>query len=328
MLLTDQHPHNKSIMLSVLGLPNVGKSSLINYLMGLDLTVVTNKPQTTRNKFHCVLTIDHTEIILVDTPGLHRSNVEFNKRLNEQAREGVDGVDLNLLLIDLSRPVLKQVQEFCEVMEKELGTTWLVFTKIDKIENAGDLPLAEITEQARELIPNIEKFFYVSSKEGTNMELLTGDICDRALPGPHLYLDGSVSNKNERFFVCEYIREQAFLLLKDEIPYEVAVVIDEFKEIPKEDAKKGGEKVRMGHISASILVNRPSQRAIVVGKKGDMIKTIGMRSREKIEAMMGCQVHLNLHVKVTPKWFKNNYVLEELGLPRAADSNRVWKSRG
>lgn len=326
MLLTDQHPHNKSIMISVLGLPNVGKSSLINYLMGLDLSVVTNKPQTTRNRFHCVLTIDHTEVILVDTPGVHRSNVEFNKRLNEQAREGIDGADLNLLLIDLSRPVLKQVQEFHDVMDKELGPTWVVFTKADKIEGAENLPLEEIVQQAKELVPAIERHYFVSSKEGTNMEVLTGAICDHARPGPHLYLDGSVSNKNERFFVSEYVREQAFLLLKDEIPYEVAVVIDEFKDIPKED--KNGEKVRMSHISATILVNRPSQRAIVVGKKGEMIKNIGMRSRKKIEAMMGCQVHLNLHVKVTPKWFKNNYVLEELGLPRAADSNRVWKSRG
>ena len=112
MLLTDQHPHNKSIMVAVLGAPNVGKSSIINYLIGLDLSVVTHKPQTTRNKFHCVFTVDHTEVVLVDTPGVHRSNVEFNKRLNQQAFEGTEGADLNLLLIDLSREVLKQVKEF------------------------------------------------------------------------------------------------------------------------------------------------------------------------------------------------------------------------
>ena len=328
MLLTDQHPHNKSIMISVLGLPNVGKSSLINYLLGLELTVVTNKPQTTRNKFHCVLTIDHTEVILVDTPGVHRSNVELNKRLNEQAREGTDGVDLNLLLVDLSRNVLKQIEEFMGVMEKELGPTWLVFTKSDKVEQASELPLDDVFAQAKTMVPSLQKYFLVSAQEGDNMEILTGDICDSAIPGPHLYLDGSVSNKNERFFVSEYIREQAFLLLKDEIPYEVAVVIDEFKDVPVESKTKPDEKERLSHISASILVNRPSQRAIVIGKKGEMIKNIGVRSRMKIEAMMGSQVHLNLHVKVTPKWFKNNYVLEELGLPRAADSNRVWKSRG
>jgi GTP-binding protein Era len=327
MLLTDQHPLNKSIMIAVLGIPNVGKSSLINYLLGLDLSVVTSKPQTTRNRFHCVLTIDQTEVVLVDTPGLHRSNVEINKRLNEQAREGTDGADINLLLVDLSRNILKQVEEFKNVMEKELGRTWLVFTKADKIENASELPLDDIYEQAKLMLPTLEKSFCVSVIDGTNMEILTGDICDNAIPGPHLYLDGSVSNKPERFFVTEYIREQAFNLLKDEIPYEVAVVIDEFKDIAKPSKTDPEVKERLSHISASILVNRPSQRAIVVGSKGEMIKNIGVRSREKIEAMTGCQVHLNLHVKVAPKWFKNNNILEELGLPRAADSNRVWKSR-
>jgi GTP-binding protein Era len=323
MLLTDQHPHNKSIMLAVLGTPNVGKSSLINCLLGLDLSVVTNRAQTTRNRFHCVLTIDHTEVVLVDTPGVHKSNVELNKRINDQAREGTDGADVNLLLVDLSREVLKQLQDFVVVMDKELGPTWLVFTKADTIEGSENLPLEEIANKAKELIPSIEKHFLISSKVGTNIEILTGEICDRALPGSHLYLDGSISNKNERFFVSEYIREQAFLLLKDEIPYEVAVVIDEFKELKdKENPSK-----RLSHISASILVNRPSQRAIVIGSKGSMIKDIGINSRKKIEAMMGDQVHLNLHVKVAPKWFKNNHVLEEIGLPRAADSSRVWKKR-
>ncbi|MEC7278027.1 MAG: GTPase Era [Bdellovibrionota bacterium] len=322
MLLTDQHPHNKSIMVSVLGAPNVGKSSMINYLMGMDLTVVTKKPQTTRNKFHCVFTVDRTEIVLVDTPGVHKSNMEFNKRLNEQAKEGTEGADINLLLIDLSREILPQVKDFIELMDMELGRTWVIFSKADRIEDATKLPLAEVFAKIQEVIPAADKFFVVSSKTGDNMHELTGAICDAALPGPHLYLDGSVSNKNERFFACEYIREQAFQLLKDEIPYEVAVLIDEFKDVSKKDED------RQSHISASILVNRPSQRGIVVGSKGAMIKEIGTRSRHKIEAMTGGKVHLNLHVKVSPKWFKNNFVLEEIGLPRAVNSARVWRNKG
>lgn len=321
MLLTDQHPNNKSIMVAVLGAPNVGKSSMINYLMGMDLSVVTRKPQTTRNKFHCVFTVDRTEVVLVDTPGVHKSNMEFNKRLNEQAREGLEGVDINLLLIDLTRDLLVQVKEFIELMEKQLDRTWIVFTKSDRVENAENLPLDEVFKVIQEMIPAAEKYFVVSSKEGDNMHELTGALCDAALPGPHMYLDGSVSNKNERFFASEYIREQAFDLLKDEIPYEVAVLIEEFKDIPEKDGK------RQSHISASILVNRPSQRAIVIGSKGTMIKEIGTRSRGKIEAMTGGQVHLNLHVKVSPKWFKNNWVLEEIGLPRAINSTRVWRNK-
>ena len=323
MLLEDQHPHNKAIMVAVLGAPNVGKSSLINVLLGTDLSVVTSKPQTTRNKFHCVLTVDRTEVVMVDTPGLHKSNQEFNKRLNEQAREGLEGADLNLLLIDISREILGQFSEFKENIDQELGPTWVVFTKSDKVENSENLPLKEVLEQAKLIIPSLEKFFLISNKEGTNIHELTGAICDRAEPGPHLYPNGDISNKNQRFFVTEYIREQAFELLKDEVPYEVAVVIDEYKEVKGKEDPETFES----HISASILVNRPSQRAIVIGSSGSMIKEIGIRSRKKIEIMTGGPVHLNLHVKVSPKWFKNNFVLEEIGLPRAKDSARVWRKK-
>lgn len=323
MLLENQHPHNKAIMVSVLGAPNAGKSSLINCLIGMDLSVVTNKPQTTRNKFHCVFSVDRTEIILVDTPGLHKSNQEFNKRLNEQARDGVEGADLNLILVDISREIVEQIVSFKENIEQELGNSWIVFTKADKVENAEQLPLAEVFEKAKALIPNLSKYFLVSSKDATNIHLLTGALCDEAQPGPHLYPNGDISDKTQRFFATEYIREQAFELLKDEVPYEVAVVIDEYREVKsKEDPN-----IIDSHISASILVNRPSQRAIVIGSSGSMIKEIGIRSRKKIEAMTGGPVHLNLHVKVSPKWFKNNFVLEEIGLPRAHDSNRVWRKK-
>lgn len=329
MLIEDQHPDNRSIMVAVLGAPNVGKSSLINYLLGTDLTVVTSKAQTTRNKFHCVFTVDRSEIVLVDTPGLHKTNQEFNKRLNAQARQGLEGADLNLLLIDLTCPVLGQVQDFMDNVPetKEFQKTWVIFTKCDRVENYKELPLSMVLDKMMEMMPAIERGIVVSTKDGTNMHNLTGELVDAAIPGPHFYEDGSISNKNERFFATEYIREQTFELLNDELPYEIAVVVDEYKDMrPRKGEPVEPSKIQ-SHISASILVNRPSQRAIVVGSKGGMIKEIGTRSRKKIEAMIGGQVHLNLHVKVSPKWFKNNLVLEEIGLPRAADSNRVWRNR-
>lgn len=321
MLITHQHPHNKSIMVSVLGAPNAGKSSLINYLLGTDLSIVTPKPQTTRNKFHCVLTIDHTEIVLVDTPGIHSSNKEFNKRLNQQAKEGMEGADLNLLLIDLSKKVMDQFVAFEKSLKgKEVLKTWVVFTKSDLMPNPEELPLSLVIDKAKEIVPSVEKYYVISSKSGHNVHLLTGDICDEAMPGPHFYTKGEISNRPERFFATEYIREQAFLLLRDEIPYEVAVVVEEYTE------KKSLEGIA-SYISAAILVNKPSQRGIVVGSKGSMIKEIGIKARKKIEAMTGGKVHLNLHVKVSPNWFKNNMILEEIGLHRAVDSNRVWRKR-
>jgi GTP-binding protein Era len=325
MLLLDQHPHNKSLMASVLGAPNVGKSTMINALLGMPLSVVTNRPQTTRNKFKCIFTIGRSEIILVDTPGIHSSGQELNKRMNAQAREGSDGADINFLLIDLTQEVMRQFSEFKRVYENELGPTWVVFTKADLVEEAESLPLAEVVEKAKELFPNIEQYFVLSSKTGDGLAKLSETLEKKAIPGPHLFPGGDISDRNERFFVSEYIREQTFHLLKDELPYEMAVVIDEYKDM-KEKEGAGKPKI-LSHISATILVNRPSQRAIVIGTKGSMIKEIGTRSRVRIEELVGGQVHLNLHVKVSPKWFKNNMVLEELGLPRAHDSARVWRAK-
>ncbi len=322
MLLEDQHPHNKAIMISVLGKPNVGKSSFINNLLGFDLTIVSSKPQTTRNHFHCAFTIDRTEIVLVDTPGVHSSAQELNKRINGQAIMGSEGVDINFVLCDLTTDVVAEFRDFLKNFDSQLGKTWIIFTKADLVD-LEKINQAFLTEKLKELCPSIEKSFVVSSLDGHNIHLLLADIEKVAVNAPHLYPGGEVSNKNERFFATEYIREQAFRLLKEELPYEIAVVIDEYK-----DMRGRGEDTKVeAHISASILVNRPSQRAIVVGRGGSIIKEIGINARKKIEAMIGGQVHLNLHVKVSPKWFNNNWVLDEIGLPRTQNSHRVWRKK-
>ena len=322
MLLEDQHPLNKSIMISVLGKPNVGKSSFINHLLGFDLSIVSSKPQTTRNNFHCAFTIDHTEVVLVDTPGVHSNNQELNKRMNGQAQMGAEGVDLNFVLLDLTTDILAEFKDFLKNFEHPLSTTWIIFTKADLV-NKEKVDLTLTMQVLKELCPAIEKHFVISSKDGHNIHELTGAMQDAAQSGPHLYPRGDVSNKSERFFATEYIREQAFRLLKEELPYEIAVVIDEYKDVRKKDEEAAPE----AHISASILVNRPSQRAIVVGRGGSVIKEIGVNARKKIEAMTGGKVHLNLHVKVSPKWFTNNYVLDEIGLPRTQKSARVWRKK-
>ena len=321
MLLHDQHPLNRHITIAVLGEPNVGKSCLINYLLGTDLSIVTKLPQTTRNKIHCIFTIDRAEIVLIDTPGLHKSRQEINKRFNQQAVESIPGADLCLLLLDLSRKLLPQIEMFRSCFQKHPPMLWAVFTKCDLLFAQYDAEksaqqLDELTGMVTEFLPELEKSFIVSGKRGDNMHELTSAIVDAAPEGPHLYPGGEVSNKNERFFVCEYVREQVFEILRDEVPYQTAVIIDEYRKI--------GDHT---HISASIIVHRPSQRGIVVGSGGKIIKEIGVRSRPKIEAMLNGKVFLNLHVKVSPRWFKNNFVLEELGLPRAPESARVWHDK-
>ncbi|MGK0368127.1 MAG: GTP-binding protein Era, partial [Thermoproteota archaeon] len=231
MLLTDQNPFNKSIMVSLLGKPNAGKSSLVNYLLGFDLTIVSSKPQTTRNQFHCNFTVDHTEVILVDTPGIHTSSQELNKRMVGQAQMASEGVDLNLLLLDLTRKTKEDLIEMQKNLEGELTRTWVIFTKNDIAKGMTDEILEAKFEMVKEYIPSAEKFFSINVTDGQNIHLLTGQICDIAQSGPHHYPMGDVSNKNERFFAGEYIREQAFKILSDELPYELAVVIDEFKDM-------------------------------------------------------------------------------------------------
>ena len=321
MLLQDQHPLNRHITVAILGEPNVGKSCLVNYLLGTDLSIVTHRPQTTRNKIHCIFTIDRTEIVLIDTPGIHSASHEINKRLNQQAKESIHGANLVMLLLDLSRNLLPQVQMFRSSFNNINTELWAVFTKSDLLfsENGSEHfseHIDQMTSHLDEILPALSQKFVVSSKTGDNMHQLVTAIVDASCEGPHLYPKGEVSNKSERFFVCEYIREQAFEILREEVPYQIAVVIDEYKEIRDHV-----------HISASIIVHKASQRGIVVGSKGSVIKEIGVRSRPKIEAMLGAKVFLNLHVKVSPRWFKNNFILEELGLPRAPDSARVWHNK-
>ena len=322
MLIEHQHPHNRSIIASVIGAPNVGKSSLINYLLGTDLSIVTHKAQTTRNRFNCVFTVDRTEIILIDTPGFHQSSVEINKRMNEQAREGAEGSDINLMLIDLTKELLPQFENIKAHIKKELNETWVVFTKADKFKDLDEQELFPLVEKAREIHPNIAKYFVLSSKTGDNMHELIGALCDKAPEGPHLYNKGQISNKHVRFFIAEYVRQQVFELLNEELPYEIAVTVDEYEDFRRKPESKIGASIQ-----ATIHVNRPSQRAIVVGSKGSMIREIGIRARAKIEELLEAQVGLKLHVKVSQRWFKNNFILEELGLPRAENSNRVWRAK-
>lgn len=322
MLNENQHPHNRSIVLSVLGVPNAGKSSLINCFLGIDLSIVSRLPQTTRNRFNCVFTVDRTEVVMIDTPGLHRSGNEFNVRLNDQAREAVDGVDINLLLIDLTRPLTAQLEQVTKTLEKALTKTWVVFNKADIIKDVETLPIDEMLKLVQSFVPAAERSFVISSKKEQNTEELLGAILDASKESPHLYPNGDISNKNMRFFAAEYIREQAFFLLKDELPYEVAVTIDSYKDVIGNSGMHESSKV-----AATILVNRPSQRAIVIGKQGSIIKQIGTNAREKLTKLLGVPVHLNLHVKVSPKWQKNHFVMEEIGLPRTQNSRRVWRAK-
>ncbi len=323
MLIEHQHPLNKSITIGLFGLPNVGKSTFVNEMLGFDLSVVTKLPQTTRNSIQCVTCVDRTEIIFLDTPGIHNSNQEINKRMVGQATERIADFDLNFFLFDLSRNLHEQWESMKSFIGDYHQMTWVIFNKADLVDEGIKEEAKQFFTQLHESNKSFQQYFILSAQKGEGTKELKKSILKVAPSAPHLYPDGEASNKNERFFAAEYIREQAFKYLKEELPYEITVLIEEYK-----DFREGKEKRAIDtHISASILVNRPSQKGIVVGSKGEMIKKIGMGAREKIEAMLEGRVHLNLHVKVSPKWFNNNFVLEEIGLKRAQNSGRLWRKK-
>jgi GTP-binding protein Era len=331
MLITHQHPLNKSISIGVIGVPNAGKSSLINHYVGQDLCIVADKPQTTRNQFQCVFNAGRTEVILIDTPGLHRHAEELNRRMNEEVRDGTERAQLVLVLIDTSRDVLAQFKEIATTHARPLNRAWVVFTKSDLFGNVKKEVFAGIFQEAKTFIPSLERYFVTSVMNGQGTVELLDAIIAIAPSAPHRYEGESISNKSERFFAAEYIREQAFLQLRDEVPYELAVVIDEFKDFFEQEDRgstlETAPEIRKISLTATLIVNRQGQRAIVVGTQGSVIKEIGTKARVRIETLTGAKVFLNLHVKVVPKWFRSNRVLQEIGLDRASDSTRVWRSK-
>jgi GTP-binding protein Era len=329
MLLKDEHPLNKSISVALVGPPNVGKSTLINTLLGMDLSIVSQRPQTTRNQFQCVTQVDRTEIILLDTPGLHKSMQEMNLRMNHETYIAQDGADLNWIVLDGSRGkdnILYHLKGLQDIYKDLSSESWLIVTKIDQVRPLNELDkiskdFPQLLIDAQKICPVVKKVFFVSAKEEVGTNELLSAVSQIAPSASHLYPDGSISNKNVRFFVTEYIREQVFTLLQEELPYEIAVTIEEFTDLnPEETPAK-----LVARISAVIHVNRMGQRAIVIGQGGLMIREIGTRARQKVETLMGGKVMLKLHVKVSPKWFKNHMMLEELGLSRAPTSIRAWR---
>ena len=329
MLITDQHPLNKSISVALVGHPNVGKSTLINALLGMDLSIVSAKPQTTRNQFHCVTHVDRTEVILMDTPGVHKSMQEMNLRMNHEAFLAQEGADITWAVCDGSRGndfVVQQLSSLKDGVSEINQEIWLVVTKMDQW-NVAKRPIKlefnHLLESAQKIYPTVKKIYFVSAKDESGTNELLHDVSQYAPGAPHHYPDGSLSNKNVRFFVSEFIREQVFELLQEELPYEIAVTIESFEDIDPETSTSKSDIV--ARISAVIHVNRMGQRAIVVGQGGLMIRDIGTRARQKIENLLGGKVMLKLHAKVSPKWFKNHMMLEELGLSRAPQSIRSWR---
>jgi GTP-binding protein Era len=289
---------------SVIGRPNVGKSTLVNALVGQKVAIVSDKPQTTRNRILAVVNRPHGQIVLFDTPGIHKPQHRMNERMVDAAVKSLEQVDLVLWVIDVAEGYGPAERHVRELLRRSGKPVMLAINKIDTVPRPQILPAIE---QYRHFLDFVE-IVPVSALRGENVELLADRLVANLPPGQRLYPEDYLTDQPERFFVAEMIREQILRQTREEIPYATGVVVDSFKE--------GQPLVR---IEASILAERDSQKAILIGKGGAMLKSIGTAARREIEAFLGTKVYLGLFVKVRDRWREDPAVLEEMGLGKARD---------
>lgn len=289
----------KAGFVSVVGRPNVGKSTLVNRVVGQKVAIVTHKPQTTRNRITAIAKTDKAQIVFVDTPGIHKPQHEMNRLMVETAVASLTQVDVVLLMIDITQPFGRGDQHVLELMKKVAVPLLLAINKVDKVAKESILPLID-EYQSR---GNFKEIVPISALEGDNVDRLV-EVVERYLPeGSPLFPEDALTDLPERFFASEMIREKILLHIHEEVPYSAAVRVDSW------DDGDG-----MTRIEASILVERDSQKGILLGQGGRMIKRIGTEARKELESFLNTRVYLGLHVKVRERWRENRRLLNELGI--------------
>jgi len=290
----------KAGYVAIVGGPNVGKSTLLNALLQQKISIVARKPQTTRQRVPGILTTDDSQIIFIDTPGFLRPRYLLHEKMMKQLGLALSEADVTLAMTDVLREAELDPELRTQIVERRRGRpVFLVINKVDNVQKPTLLPLIAKAAQAKifdEIIP-------ISALRGQNLDALLKAIRQYLPNHPAFYPAETVSDKPERFFVAELIREKIFQQFEDEIPYSTAVEIQEFKE-----RESGG-----AYINADILVERDSQKAIIIGREGTALKKVGEAARKEIEEFIQRRVYLSLFVKVRDRWRKDEAILSRLG---------------
>lgn len=285
---------------AVVGRPNVGKSTFLNRVIGQKVTIVSDKPQTTRNKIQCVWTTDDAQIVFLDTPGIHKPFDRLGERMVEAALEALEEVETVLFMVDGAAGPGKGDAKVAARLAALSSEVLLVVNKIDQIS-------PESREEAIAAFSELGEFggpYPISAATGEGIDRLLPALIQRLPPGPKYFPDDWVSDHPEQFVVAELIREKALALTREEVPYAIAVSIE------KMGKREGQELI---DIAATIYVERESQKGIIIGKRGARLKEIGSRAREEIETLLGSPVFLELWVKVNPDWRDKESALRALG---------------
>jgi GTP-binding protein Era len=290
----------KSGFVAIIGRPNVGKSTLLNCILGEKLVITSDKPQTTRNRIQGIHNIEGGQIVFIDTPGIHKGRSRLNRYMVDEAGAALAGVDVVLFLVDATA---KPAQQF-ELLQERLGRidapVILIVNKIDL--TSREQLILKLGEYAR--LHNFKEIVPISAAKGDGVERLDKLIMPLLPEGPAYFPDDILTDSPERFIVAEIIREKVFRHTGDEIPYAVAVNVEEFDE---------GEDGGLIRISAVISVERETQKGIVIGKQGALLKKVGTLARKEIEQLLGAKVFLELFVRVRKDWTGSKQMMRELG---------------
>ena len=290
----------KSGFISLIGRPNVGKSTLLNLLLGEKIAIISDKPQTTRNRILGIKNHPDGQIVFWDTPGIHRARSRLNQSMVKAALATYKEVDGICFIIEANRPFDDENDFILETLKKVEKPVLLVINKVDLIPKPDLLPIMDEYSRLRSFEPIIP----ISALLGEGVEVLVAEMLKILPAGPRLFPEEMITDLPERFLAAELIREKVFLRTHEEVPYATAVVVEEFKE--------RGEK-NLVVIKATIQVERESQKGILIGEKGRMLKEIGRQAREEIEALLGAKVFLELWVKVEKNWREDPAALRRLG---------------
>jgi GTP-binding protein Era len=316
LLAEELPPNHRSGFVAVVGRPNVGKSTLINGWLGQKIAIVSPRPQTTRRRLLGILTRPDAQLVLVDTPGLHKPRHQLGEYMVDQATDTLSDADVICLLVDMGSDPGPADAIFAATIRERAPNTPLVLA-LNKLDLAAPQDVPARIAAYQNLVPDHRDWVALSALDAAGRDDLLERIV-RLLPlGPRYYPGDQVTDQEERAIAAELVREQVLLATRQEVPHSVAVVVQEFKE----------RSADMTYVSATVYVERESQKAIVVGKEGQLIKHIGQAARQEIEDLLGTRVYLELRVKVWPNWRKDEGRLRLLGyaLPKASGPARRRK---
>lgn len=283
--------------MAILGRPNAGKSTLVNRLVGQKIAIVTPKPQTTRNRIQGIVTKPEGQVVFIDTPGLHEADSALGRQMMQEVAAATEGIDVLLLMADASRAEPRADEFLVEKGRKFEGKTILALNKVDRLPKPKLLPLIDAYAKAFEFSSIVP----ISALKGDGCSQLLSEILKRLPEGEPYFPEEQVTDQPERFLAAEIVREKAIRVMYHEVPYALAVIVEKFEETPK-----------LLRIEAVLHVERDTQKKILIGHKGEMIKKIGTEARKELEKLLGTKIYLGLHVKVVPDWRESPQRVREL----------------